>query len=627
VPVTEMVVSALTSAFTEYLKEKIKKALNKADSRAQSVLEKKLLNHIESMTVRFQTTKTILRGSTPVQFYEIYYPLTLVPYRLTTNFSGIRTNSAETLFCRGNKIALIGDAGSGKSTLSKHLFLRSIKEKFKIPIFIELRNIEKYEGDLFGYIQHFIFENTEEESSLLFKQLLDTGQFLFFFDGLDETSIDSKNSGLDSIVSFIERYRTNSFFLTSRPNSNAEVIPDMNVYSVGKFYDSDISNFVLQQLNNKNDELAKRILDTIREDRKNNRHFNSFLSNPLLLSLFILTYQSDSSVPENRSVFYQRVINVLFSEHDSKTKFGYQRNWESNFNQKRFEETLQTFCFISYMKNIYDFDFSSLSNLLGEIQDIHNEKIDIKGFANDMVVGCSLWLEDAGIYSFTHLSIHEYFAAIFIKNLKETKKKAYDEIIKMQFASYNAKHSHLLSLCEEVDSIDYGLYYLAPVMNKFLEEVDKNNLSESIFRIVFDGVLLTKKKTTRSIVRKKHAKKLTNETISFQLIKKKHLSLYLTFLTPIIKEFEDGISLAKNEDIIAAIASESDRSLKDGDEKFQFSEHPEIEKLFISLTSTKNIEKTLEDFIGKIVYEINLLKAKSKKEREKNESIIGIIRG
>ncbi|MFC5401444.1 hypothetical protein [Cohnella soli] len=92
---------------------------------------------------KYSRVKTILYRDAPVYLYEFY---------LDTNMSiNSRTYSAShvnNVLTHGYFINFIGSAGSGKSTLFKHLFLDTIKNTSHIPIMVELREINNRDQSL-----------------------------------------------------------------------------------------------------------------------------------------------------------------------------------------------------------------------------------------------------------------------------------------------------------------------------------------------------------------------------------------------------------------------------------------------------------------------------------------------
>jgi hypothetical protein len=202
-------------------------------------------------------------------------------------------------------------------------------------------------------------------------------------------------------------------------------------------------------------------------------YINSFLTNPLLLSLYILTFQSNSSIPTKRFIFYRRVIEALFSEHDSRTKIGYVREKRSKLSQEEFEEVLQRFCFITFFEHTYDFEKDYLVQKLDLIKKKHEAvKFENNELIDDLKLSVSLWTEDNGVLSFAHRSLQEYFAALFLKNLTEAKKQdVYRKILIDNPGEESSNLSNFLSLCEEMDAINFYKYLLIPFYDQILNFV------------------------------------------------------------------------------------------------------------------------------------------------------------
>ena len=90
--------------------------------------------------------KNMLHSSNPVSFKDIYCPLSIK--RLSTNnYIGsndiISVNSTKSLMESINNLAIFGNAGSGKSTLVNFLYINSIEEQYKYPVFISLRYLNE----------------------------------------------------------------------------------------------------------------------------------------------------------------------------------------------------------------------------------------------------------------------------------------------------------------------------------------------------------------------------------------------------------------------------------------------------------------------------------------------------
>ena len=76
-----------------------------------------ILDYLSASIDKYQNMKTLLHRQ-PTPFYDIYYPT-----KLDWERKIVATDSVSELFNRHNCVTIIGDAGSGKRTLVKHLFL------------------------------------------------------------------------------------------------------------------------------------------------------------------------------------------------------------------------------------------------------------------------------------------------------------------------------------------------------------------------------------------------------------------------------------------------------------------------------------------------------------------------
>jgi predicted NACHT family NTPase len=564
---------------------------------------------------RFEKTKTILRGVMPVNFYDIYYPLCLDTFNLSHKNFKQDTESPSKLFGNNSNIVVIGDAGSGKSTLSKHLFLSCINQSYKIPIFVELRNIRLEDTDkpFKNYLTRLILFNEVTTSERIFNRMLKSGKFVFFLDGFDEISGNHKALVIEEIDNFVTKFNENDYFLTSRPYSNVEMLPSFSSFKISdlSYNEGDVHNFVRLQL--KDDiEFANVLLKSLQESQI--KYVDSFLKNPLLLSLFILTFQSNPTVPEQRYIFYRRVINVLFSEHDSKSKFGYKREWETGLNQEDFEKVLKAFSCKSFMDGVYSFHFDDLFIRLNVLQENYKDiDFSINSFIHDMKVSISLWIEDGGVITFAHRSLQEYFAALFIKNLKPkaNKKKVYENLAAPSSTRKITEIRNFVSLCEEMDKEDFNELFLVPSLEEFLKEVDESNLHRTILRIFVDGIV---KKDGNS------------GSISFNLfaVFNDNSSKYQYFSVPIIELLSSMVQRVDGPVLFRTAKLERDYYLG-GYARYNFETYPDLEDALVQCLKSEDSNNSIVHSYNKIKQLIEERKSLINNEALETESMMGLL--
>jgi len=439
---------------------------------------------------RNSISKTLLHRVTPKRLKEFYQPLfiakcsssnrrrELVHYRRRPHRTEERipTDSIEKLFEKKQFITLIGSAGSGKSTIVKYLFLNSIDNNFKVPIKLELRYLNDYNGTVIDYIKEKIFKlNRLAKADKIVERLMKSGDFVFFLDGYDEITFSKKEKVTKEIDDLVKLYNKNNYLLTSRPYTEIDLLPLFHNFEVCELSDEDINQFIAKQIPAEEKELQEKIIEAINSPE--NSSYKSFLSNPLLLSMFILTFQSYSSIPQKRSAFYSQVFDALFSVHDSMSKLAFVREKQSGLSKEQIIEVLELFSFISYFEQKFIFT----NHYLNEKLDVIKAKKSSIDFINnklisDLQIAIGIINQDGTEYTFPHRSLQEYFAATYISSLSITNKKVvYKKILKSLTKDHgfgmNSKDNFylLLSELDEEGVIKYGLI---PYLKEYLKKLD-----------------------------------------------------------------------------------------------------------------------------------------------------------
>lgn len=446
---------SLVFKIASFFKEPLTEIYNDVRDEYLQYFENGLTEYTSQFLDKFSKTKTFLHRDERFHFYDIFFPVDIRDLSAKKSFNSSNTND---FFKESNYITIIGNAGSGKSMLMKHLFLSSIKSGSRIPIFIELRYLNEFDGNISDYIHNILFQKKIARNEKIIERLLKENYFIFLLDGYDEIYSDRKDSITKEIEDFIDQYSNNHFVVTSRPGANAESLERNRNYSVKQLSSKQIEDFIELQLDfveNKEDSIRK-ILEVIKQN--SNREFKEYLSSPLLLSMFLFTFNSYPELPKKKSKFYWNVYDTLSSKHDSLTKKGFwQHERKSNLQSDEIEKVLEWFSYISLFNGQYSFENNYLYKTLNQIKSSLKLNCDVNDIIYDLTVSISILVKDGLEYKFPHKSLQEYFTASLISKLPPNKKEEiYNEKMNRLRTHTLGGNQSFFNLCFELDKVSFS---------------------------------------------------------------------------------------------------------------------------------------------------------------------------
>lgn len=342
---------------------------------------------------------------------DIYLPLTLiqktdkrvVKYKIQS-FPDVLLNKYE-------KLLITDNAGMGKSTLIKKIFLDTIDEKKGIPILVELRRLSK-DKTIIAEIQEQLNSLAKHFDNSLLLELLSEGGFVILLDGYDEIPLSDREVVTADIQSFITKAANNTFILTSRPENALKGFGDFQEVKIEPLKKKEA--FELLRKYDKQGPVSTLLIKKLEEAEMAN--ISEFLTNPLLISLLFTAFQHKQTIPFKKYIFYRQVYDANFESHDLTKGDSYTRDKYSKLEIDDFHRVLRHIGF-SCLKDDQRIEFNK-DEILSLIRKAKVFCVDLSfnesDFLKDLLSTVPLFTQDGNYFRWAHKSLQEYFAAQFI---------------------------------------------------------------------------------------------------------------------------------------------------------------------------------------------------------------------
>ncbi|WP_206753905.1 NACHT domain-containing NTPase [Microcoleus sp. FACHB-1515] len=325
---------------------------------------------------------------------------------------------------RFDKLMILGKPGAGKTTFLKRLAMQCIGGKFKpdrVPVFVTLKDFAEAES------QPNLLEYLDRWSGLSFEAIVQAGRAIILLDGLDEVREVDSDRVLRQIKAFSQQYAQNCFVITCRIAAKEYTYEQFTEVEVADFDDRQIAEFSNNWFRSRNDAVkAKRFLEKLKEDKP----IRELAASPLLLTLLCLVFEDSGDFPSNRAELYQNGVDVLLKKWDVKRNIERDRVYKG-LSLKRKEALLGQIARKTFEAGNYFFKQREAERYISEyIQNLPDASTDPEALEVDSAAVLKsieshhgLFVERArGIYSFSHLTFHEFFTAQEFTNNSDPQK-------------------------------------------------------------------------------------------------------------------------------------------------------------------------------------------------------------
>ena len=406
-------------------------------------------NYLKYAKTTHEKMKTLLYRHAAKDIYSFYECV-----GLNRNEDIIDTADINNVLEIGNKIIVTGTGGSGKSVMMKHFFLNILETTHYVPVLIELRGLNEYDEkgiNLEEYIYEVMGTLKFKIERKYFEYSLETGCYVILLDGFDEVKNEISNSVTNQIVAMSKKYPENHYILSSRP---LEEFMGWNQFE--ELHAMPLSKEQALSLINKieydqiiKDKFYKELDEYLYEK------YETFASNPLLLTIMLLTFESRASIPDKLNDFFEQAFTTLFHTHDA-TKGGYKRDIRSKLGYEDFKAVFSYFCFKSFFNSDYKFSENKALEYIGaakqkRIIDTYFNSMD---YLKDLTNSVCMLIHEGLEFRFSHRSFQEYFAALYTVQLSD------------------------LDMLYELQPLRFVKNIISPAIRELQEKFKKNNESE-----------------------------------------------------------------------------------------------------------------------------------------------------
>lgn len=342
--------------------------------------------------------------------------------------------SALNIVKTGKDLFILGHPGAGKTTLLKYIAILACKGKVsKTPVFISLKDWSDSSLSIVPFIARQFDRCGFPDAEPFVLALLDQGDALILLDGLDEVNeLHSKRGQtIKEIVNISKKYKKCQFCLTCRTAATDYSFEKFKYLEVADFDSNQQIHFVTQWYGAES-ELLTRFLSGWNESQQDG--LRDLGRTPLLLTLLCLAFEETLVFPLRQVDLYKEAIDALLRKWDTSRLIG-RDEFYKKLSYTRREHLLELVASKFYFDSRTVFRKVELEsvvlNFLSRLPDKEkSDDADAGTVIRQIEAQHGLIVERAvGIYSFSHLTLQEYFTAAHL--VKSHDEKLLNQVVKL----------------------------------------------------------------------------------------------------------------------------------------------------------------------------------------------------
>lgn len=434
--------------------------------------------YLDAAVAYYSTKKTLLYAEKPHPFYDLYVcnDIRYQKYRASglRDYKSDKTISDATIkkLEAESKYAIIeGIGGIGKSMLLTHLFLSSASDdNGATPLFLSLKDYKDTTSGIVDFIWKSVKEFDPDISQRSIIEALQQKALVLLLDGLDEIQSGNREPFNQDLEAFIKSYPGNTVIMTSRPVYSFVSYSKFSVFDIQPLTKEQAITLVKKlefwDISGKNS-----FLEAL--DKTLYWSHRQFASNPLLLTIMLMTYSSFGEVPAKMHVFYSKAYETMARLHDA-SKGSFKRPLHTNLTPEEFSKLFAQFCARTYTDEVLEFDARSFAAYMSKVLNkADGEQRDIapRDFLLDLTDNLCIMYHEGEKYYFIHRSFQEYFAALHFASEYDAKLDKIGKFFEsMKNRSYTDRTFDMLydMIPEKVER-----FIFLPFLERYMEKINE----------------------------------------------------------------------------------------------------------------------------------------------------------
>lgn len=408
--------------------------------------------------------KTIWQMDREVDLTEIFVP----PFAVIDGGKPTRFNTAADINFSDGNILIEGMPGHGKSILMRRLAITCLMYSGRIPIFVQLRDIDPKQSLSDRIIAVLADMGLKSLNEGRLGALFDTNLFALFLDGFDELQESQQNPCRIYIESIAKQHqKLLPIVVTTRIN---EAIENSTGFRRARL--QPLSKNCQEQLLKK---LVPNDVDRLQLVKAINRQPNdisSLLRTPLMMVILVVVFKAERKVPETFSEFYENLFWTLLLRHDG-TKPGYSRLRKTKLGATEFRKLFEAFCYCLRKNDIgVSFSYTDGKTAVETASKLMNLQLESDDYLTDVKKVTGLLIDEDMKSHFVHRTIQEYFCAAYITSREDDAVKQFYECRKG--LGYH-KWIQELSFLRKLDAVRFYRYFYLDNANKLIASLESSS--------------------------------------------------------------------------------------------------------------------------------------------------------